>query len=344
MLQRIQLFSQSITQWISSKMNPYMRSRIAIATLVFVVFLITLIGVSKPDLDTSSFNLDAWSAPKSPAVNGTTQNNTDVLIYVYYEEDNAKQNFQFFLKHALHNKMDFIFVINGDVLSVTIPEKDNIQVIRRENTCYDLGTYSEIVTANDNAIMERYKRFLFVNASIRGPFLPFWGRTQGICWSSVFLDMISETTKLVGLTANCNAQYNQHLQSMLLATDRLGLDLILPSFICTDNMEAAINEGETTITARIREAGYDAVPMYSDSGNAKYANYEDYWSHCTHADIFWPQSNAGMDVHPYDTIFVKTKRASNAADSRVFTENGQTVLDRLTEWSDASEYSSYDYC
>ncbi|CCG82153.1 protein of unknown function [Taphrina deformans PYCC 5710] len=288
-----------------------------------------------------SSNSSTVSANPASAVEPRTR---DVLLYAYYETEDAKHNLQFFLNHGLHHKIDFVFIINGDHLTVDIPVADNIRVIRRDNTCYDLGTFGEIIKSEGGALRKKYERFILMNSSIRGPFLPGWARNLKTCWSDIFYSALSETTKLTGITANCDADYRQHLQSMILALDRVGLDLIMPSLQCAGSMGQAIMEGETTLTMNVREAGFDAEPLYSLRHNREYANTEEFWEHCDNNDIFFPYRNGGMDAHPFDTIFVKTLRKDSNGVVPGYTESGQFVLDRLTQWADDSKYSSYDYC
>lgn len=64
-----------------------------------------------------------------------------LVLYAYKESTDARRNAEFFLKHGLHDNADFIFILNGPTdLGDLIPHKDNIRVVQRPNTCYDLGS------------------------------------------------------------------------------------------------------------------------------------------------------------------------------------------------------------
>lgn len=271
--------------------------------------------------------------------------NTDVLLYVYYEQSDAKRNLQFFVDHALHDHMDFVFIIQGDTLTVDIPVRPNIKIIHRENNCYDLGAIGSILSANGHEIRKRYEKFVLMNSSVRGPFFPHWARMQGTCWSNLFLQPLTGLTKLVGITANCDKSYPRHIQSMLFAVDKFGLELIEKSLRCANNRADAINHGELLMTALIREAGYQAETIYSMRGNTKYEKSEDYWEQCAHGDVYFPNGMAGMDVHPYDTVFVKLRRALPDGDPlNALSEAGEHILNTLTKWADDSNYTSYEHC
>lgn len=75
-----------------------------------------------------------------------------------------------------------------------------------------------------------------MNASIRGPFVPHWSRK---CWSDAYLGRLKEKVKLVGATLNCHGGHSPHVQSMIWATDAIGLS---PNAIgeCFDSLDAAM--------------------------------------------------------------------------------------------------------
>ncbi|ORY86152.1 hypothetical protein BCR37DRAFT_390949 [Protomyces lactucae-debilis] len=295
---------------------------------------------------TSSFRSDVHSS--SSALPKAAVSNTDAVLYVHYDGSAAgRRNLQFFIDHALHSNADFYFIINGYNVTATIPEASNIHVVKRENTCFDLGTIGEVVQAKDGDMMKKYKRFMFLNSSIRGPFFPNYARlAKQACWTQKLLGLLSDTTKLVGLTANCgDPDYGpKHLQSFALATDQVGLRAMLPILKCFTNKVDAIKHGETALTQSVRDAGYDAVPLYSayaDGGRSSKSNSE-FWESCKHNDIFYAEQYFGMDVHPFDTIFTKVWRGDRG--TAPLSPLGMKALDQLTKWADESSFSSYDQC
>lgn len=112
---------------------------------------------------------------------------------MFSESEKSRPNLDFFVKHALHDAADFLFIINGKTeLHKTIPTRPNIQYVLRENKCWDLGSIAEVLIKDD--LYKRYKRFITLNGSIRGPFLPNWSKS---CWSDVFLDKITDKVKVM---------------------------------------------------------------------------------------------------------------------------------------------------
>ena len=74
-----------------------------------------------------------------------------------------------------------------------------------------------------------YDNFIFLNCGILGPFIPDPYRVAGFPWPLLFTSYLSEKVKLVGLTINCAGMWapQMHVQSMLWATDQIGLSVIL---------------------------------------------------------------------------------------------------------------------
>lgn len=184
---------------------------------------------------------------------GNLHDDRPLVLYAYAHSDNALSNLRFFLERALHARADFIFIFNGesDAVDLVPDHLENVRVVRRPNSCFDLGAYGEVLSAD--GLWLKYKRFITLNASIRGPFLPMWSDD---CWTDAFLNRITDQVKvsvlaagalyfgccrchwhmpgltkgvpnaqLVGLTYSCVP--SPHVQSMLLATDQEGMRILM---------------------------------------------------------------------------------------------------------------------
>jgi hypothetical protein len=224
-------------------------------------------------------------------VKETKKEDRPLILYAYCESEFARQNLKFFVDHGLHAMADFVFILNGptDVDTTIIfkesdnkgignHDRSNIMVKRRDNTCFDLGAHAEVLNGvmggkgwsdalgpihspegqepNDQKLLkDRYKRYILMNASIRGPFVPTWSSS---CWSDAYLNKLTSKIKLVGMSYNCHTNRG-HVQSMIWATDSEGLGIILtPAGIdeCFENMPNAQN-GEIRTTQLLRDKGYD---------------------------------------------------------------------------------------
>ncbi|KAH8600790.1 hypothetical protein B0O99DRAFT_648905 [Bisporella sp. PMI_857] len=282
-----------------------------------------------------------------------------LILFAYSESESARVNIKFFIAHALHGAADFVFILNGptDVADI-IPKESNIRIVQRANDCYDLGAYSEVLLKDD--LYKGYKKFIMLNASIRGPFIPYWSNA---CWSDMYLGKLTQEVKLVGMTGNCWPTF--HIQSMILATDAVGMNVLLfpppaaaeklkeiPPYgpmpgseemfpqphpginSCFHTWGSAVS-AEIGSSAIIKAAGYRLDVMMSAYHGVKGGEklYEDSCDTSVNGDVLEEDGYFGTNVHPYETVFMKTNRKIDPLG-----------IAKLTEWTEGRGYSSYDYC
>ncbi|PQE22249.1 Asparagine synthetase protein [Rutstroemia sp. NJR-2017a WRK4] len=298
-----------------------------------------------------------------------------LILYAYTESDHSRINLKFFISHGLHAAADFIFILNGETnASSLIPKEENIKYVERQNDCYDLGSYAEVLT-KDN-LYKKYKKFIMLNASIRGPYLPYWAQS---CWSDVYLDRITATTKLVGMTANC--QPAMHVQSMIWATDLTGMETLLyptkstiqnlpelPYFRITGPQDApeelhppginsCFHSRNAAVNAEIRAASLMKAAGYeSDAMMSAFHGYG-----IAHDSRLNPQEPKGADtrksylerwcdlVNTGDVLWNGAYFGTNVHPfEMIFAKSHRDIdniaLERLTSWMDGSGFSSYKYC
>jgi hypothetical protein len=128
----------------------------------------------------------------TPEETDTTISDRPLILFAYFETDLARANLEFFIAHGLHDAADFLFILNGDTNATDIiPKAPNIRYVRRKNDCYDIGAFAEVLVADD--LYKKYNRFITMNGSIRGPFLPYYA--DG-CWSDMYLSRVTENVKV----------------------------------------------------------------------------------------------------------------------------------------------------
>lgn len=240
----------------------------------------------------------------------TPQYERPLITYAYHETDFARKNLEFFVQHGLHAAADFVFIFNGDTdadkivfadpladipkdIRHLIPARplDNVYVKKRPNTCFDMGAHAEILNsavgegdgwydkngrikkARGQKLRDSHKRFILMNSSIRGPFLPPWSND---CWSDAYLNKLTAKTKLIGMAYNCHSLVG-HVQSMIWATDKTGIDLILTKDgigECFAEIGRAM-DAEVRTTKLLRDNGYEVDAFlqiyHSEDKEAKYA-------------------------------------------------------------------------
>jgi len=236
-----------------------------------------------------------------------------------------------------------LFSLLTEILTSTLSCRkiaSNIRVIKKENKCFDLGSIGQVLM-NNSELLLKYKRFILMNATIRGPFFPRWAVG---CWTDFFLNRLNEKVKLVGITHNCVQR--GHVQSMIVATDDVGIKILLNGTItpeeekstgllytsslrglntCPETYYKAIN-AEISLTNLITDASYQVDVLASQAGVKGYIDRK-----CPNGDS---SPVKGFNNHPYETIFVKVSKY--AYDT--------ITVDTLTKWHNSYNYTSWEAC
>lgn len=285
-------------------MRPPNGVQIGITVVVLTLVIVAAVSAVNAVISPSGTNPLSGLGRKLSSLNLLESRSSDLILYSYFETDEAQRNLHYFLSHALHARADFIFLMNGNY-TVKIPSRSNIRIIERENKCFDLGAYHEVLSANET--LTNYKRFIMLNASVRGPFFPSWA--NHICWSDAFFDKLDSHVKAVGITYNCAQNYGgrvpPHLQSMLLATDQQAMkEILLPNLRCYGDYNDAVMGGEVQLTNWVRDAGYDVYAMMAAfAGRAGVGgNSTSYEHNCTGDEVYMGKAYDGVSLHPYDTM------------------------------------------
>ena len=333
-----------------------------------VVGIVPVLQVSSPT-PTTSLN----SLPRA----------TPLVLYAFAAADWALPNLRFFLTHSLHANANFVFILNGalpdpkasaDEQIVFSPDlridqarelitsytsllsNDNVHVVDRPNTCYDLGAFGQVLTANSSDLYTTHNRFILINASLRGPFVPLWSHD---CWTDAYLrplntlDWMGRQIKLVGMTINCVEGRPRHVQSMILATDDIGMKILL-GLETTTNLDRGTTSASNVTSqhssqteSQFRPLGLGACPStyieavdlevsltplilsHNYSATAMFAlahSWPDYIETCTNGDVNagsgWYE---GFDLTVWETMFIKTRWGVESK-----------MVERITEWMDSA--------
>jgi hypothetical protein len=196
--------------------------------------------------------------------------NKKVLIsYIYYENEESKENFEYFLNNGgiiESNDIYYLITINGHKCSLKLPRFKNVKYIFKENKCYDIGSHG---LALKKINIDKYDYFILMNDTIKGPYL----KNKNDNWVNIFTSKINKKCKLVGLTSSLikkdiitkEEHKPYHIQSMLLCTDSIGIKIILPILTCKKNHKDAVEHGEYQITKDIKNKNYTTFAFFEQS-------------------------------------------------------------------------------
>ena len=174
-------------------------------------------------------------------------------------------NFEFFLRHGIHCQTQDTLVVVTDVVKskyqTQIDELHDkchrnygnyVRLISRNSTCLDMDSVRVAIEytsqsdrpmvltdarrTNDAKIAAYYDYFVYVNCGITGP-SPLWTNRS---WTSIYLRELRDGVKMTGLSINCHFPSSPHIQSMLYAMDKEGLQVVVDGgaiYDCTKRLD-----------------------------------------------------------------------------------------------------------
>lgn len=100
-----------------------------------------------------------------------------------------------------------------DILSTANAHCGGVEVIVRENQCYDLESVRMALTPHRIAM---HRTFVFVNCGLMGPFLPYQlPDRQTEYWPLLFANALNDRVKMAGLTVNCKTKLTKRIGERL---------------------------------------------------------------------------------------------------------------------------------
>jgi hypothetical protein len=277
------------------------------ASLICALVVLFAVNIDKKFSRDSSISSTKGSLRNVQTVNSQSFSKI-LVVYAYYESDSVSaDNLRYFLRHAIGNNdhqdsIDYVFVVNGFEISVEIPQAGNIRVLKRENTCYDSGAISYGLQHSN---ISSYSYFIFLNKSLRGPFLPLY-LPNSFQWTSIYTNMISNDVKWAGSTISC-AQ-NPHVQSSIVVTDQVGLNIALENdiFACQTDLWSTVLKYEVASSAAILKAGFNIASLMHRYKGIDFRNPS--FSNCNRRENPTPRfGNDGLDLDPFEVVFIKVK-------------------------------------
>lgn len=230
-----------------------------------------------------------------------------LIIYAYFETDGARRNLGFFCRHGISPDRDrqHVIVVNGQCsIEDQIPKLDNVLILRRGNTGFDFGAWAH---ALQHVRFDQFDYFFLLNSSVTGPFVPLYDDT--LRWPLLFIGMLNDRVKLAGITINVFGG-QPIVQSMFLATDRVGLHLLVSQGIFTGNdgdatKETVIFGREIRASHIILASGFAVDSLDPIHRNRAVPHLRGEGA----GDIFVPRALPhGYTLEPVDVCFFKTNR------------------------------------
>lgn len=260
--------------------------------------------------------------------------NRVAVLYHYFEKDQVyRDNLVFFLSRAWRPDLDFFVVIAG-ACSVDLPQHPNIRYTHTANYGHDFGGYGDVAASG---ALDAYDHLVFVNCSVRGPFLPDYCSTP---WTEPFLNLLTGDVHLSGATINIlhddrkkSREYAQyfpdatppfiHVQSFAYAMTAACFAFLRSHSVFessrNQDRHAAIVACEIGISQRVLANGWNiscVLPPYRGIDYRTLRHDINPATRTGHPQA--PGAYFGRTPHPYELIFVKPSLQPHGADDLAF--------------------------
>ena len=288
------------------------------------------------------------SARKS-LVGSAVGNRERILVTVAYAENLGnggvldRHNLEYFFQVALTEtvpgtidiraKVDYIIVVNGELCTpcdVTLRylidsgrvDPARVNVLYRSNVGMDFGAYSEAVKYVQYHKPLLYAYFVFLNSSLRGPFMPKW-TPRSFHFTDTLIDFMraDHEVKLVSSFVSClhtpEPLPGPVAESLFFAVSRDALSWLQRDGVLDvrQNKSDVILNGEYGLMHAILKRGYKAENLLSRYGVG--LDWSDTKHHlcndCRHSSRRG-SLEGGISASPFETIFVKASWCVRSAE------------------------------
>ncbi|PNW75479.1 hypothetical protein CHLRE_12g528300v5 [Chlamydomonas reinhardtii] len=250
----------------------------------------------------------------------------NLVMYIFSATDpEFVRNLEFFVREAVMDdtRSDYVIVVqeSTDLGKVTLPKlPKHARYVRHTNRCYDWGTFGWLLLSG-KVDPRQYRYYFFINCSVRGPFLPSYAQGY-VHWTEPFTSRLVGDVKLVGPTISCEGsplngdfrgkwRHNPHVQSYVVATDQVGLQVLLDDgrvFHCHNTRWNTIYYSELGSSTAVLHAGYNLdclMTKYQGLDWRDKANWDCNGRSSPQSDLTYD----GISLDPYEVMFVKVKDA-----------------------------------
>jgi hypothetical protein len=272
-----------------------------------------------------------------------------LVSYSYYEKDHIQRsNMEFFMAVGMGMfsqlpapaATDFVIVISGGKCTPCkalmpmlkpVPDAALLPTVtaawtkadggltilhRKQNEGMDIAAHNITLDwVADAGARAKYKHFIFLNSSVRGPFVPNY-LPRGWQWTQAFTARLSETVKLVASSLVCLPAVDAggagpKAESWAFGTDIEGLRILVDAGVfgvraCKLCNDGIVVQGEYGLTNVLMSHGYNIATLMARYAPGTDWRDDKHWS-CN--DCVHPSRSGTYDditMHPFETVFVKS--------------------------------------
>lgn len=246
-----------------------------------------------------------------------------LVVYHFFENSNYVENFQHFMLFGYSKEHDYCILIAGEA-TIPLPRASNIYYIKVENINNDYGGYCQLFS-DHLADIDQYNYYLFINSSVRGPFLLPESKET---WIEKYLQKLDGNVGLVGgsiciLSPDNGHSINYrkrwggdsatHVQTMSYAMHKDTLRYLIESGFYNKRPKLAkqvvIEDYEIRLSQLVLQKGLDLKCLLPEYNKLSYlAPHQDINLRSAWGDPCPINAYFGRTLSPFEAIFVKTNR------------------------------------
>lgn len=298
---------------LSNKSRSILKYMTLILSICFTAFIIYIAEKPYGSINFRPISVYSVLLNQSESGNKSKLPTRTLVVYVYGKtHELAQENLEYFIYTAINSTHDAdYYIILQQINNVTVDEKQlpilpsNAHYLQHENRCFDIGTVGLFLTTNIHD-RTKYKYFIFLNSSIRGPFIVSYYDSD--IWYTIFTRRLNDQIKLVGCTINC--EVFPHVQSYLWALDLQGLNLLLNDttvLACYTDIGGTIHRSEIGASRVIINAGFGIDCLMKKYQNVDFRVEEN--RRCNNITNPTYANVDGLSLDPFEVVFVKIKES-----------------------------------
>lgn len=246
---------------------------------------------------------------------------TLVMYVIGFDDPENINNINFFLKHGVreNDNAHYVLVVRPDfqaeLVDIPISIPDHIEIVRPPNRCFPAGLVGWVLR-NSEIDTSRFKYFVWLDSSVRGPYLPAYMLGAKISWHQLLTSQLNSVTKLVGSTISCSGvklnidhptYFQPHVQGHVMATDTVGLQLLLAdtgAIECHTQWISAVRFSEIGASEVMLKNGYNIGSLMLRYAGVDFRD-KSKWNCNQRISPLLPHAYDGFDLQPLEVMFVK---------------------------------------
>jgi hypothetical protein len=248
---------------------------------------------------------------------------TLVVYHFFHKDDSYVENFQHFMLFGYTKNNDYCILIAGET-NISLPQAENIKYLKVNNINNDYGGYCQLFS-NHLREVDQYDYYVFINSSVRGPFL-LPDNIEN--WVEKYTKKLNSSVGLVGGTIcilddqhphsieykkKWGVDSTSHVQTMSYAIHKDTLRYLIDTGFYSQQKlltkSEVIEDYEIRLSQLVLQKGLDLRCQLPEYNQLSYLTpHRDINPRSAFGDPCTINSYFGRTLSPFEAIFVKTNR------------------------------------